>query len=297
MVKSFLINLLPGFLVRAFARPYVSGNSIDKGIAKADQLYQEKAFFSTMDLLGEAVTTREEVDRNIKIYLELIDKVSGRNYITISLKPTSLGIHESFDYCRTNIETIVKTANVHNIKITLDMEDHTYTDVTLQLYQDILEKYPTFGTVLQSRLFRTPNDIANLARKPGRIRMCIGIYNESKDIALIDKSQMKQRLIEFTRELVNYGTFVEIATHDKNTISQALSFAKENSWGPDKIEFQQLLGVPLETIQKQLLDEGFVVRLYVPFATDWKYATPYLKRRLANNPKMAFYVIKHLFKK
>ena len=88
-----------------------------------------------------------------------------------------------------------------------------------------------------------------------------------------------------------------IATHDEETLMQMLELAREKGWTGDQLEFQQLLGVPIRTIQKILMEDGFKVRLYVPFAVDWKYALPYLKRRLANNPKMAFYVIKHIFGK
>ncbi|MHA2250698.1 MAG: proline dehydrogenase family protein [Candidatus Kariarchaeaceae archaeon] len=293
-MKDFLVGLLPSFLVRIFARPYVSGNSIEKGVAKADELWNTRKITSTLDLLGEAVYTLEDVDRIVNTYLELINKIKGKEYTTVSVKPTAIGIHENYETCKKNLEKILEAGKKASIPITLDMEEHDYTDITLQLYRDLLPVYPNFGTVLQTRLFRTWDDITKLKDLKMRIRICIGIYKEDASIALTKKSEMKEELVKMTKQLIENGAFVEVATQDEETIKQILELAKEHGWTPENLEFQQLMGVPLKKVQNELLELGFVVRLYVPFATDWKYATPYLKRRLANNPKMAFYVLKHM---
>ncbi|MCY3412646.1 MAG: proline dehydrogenase family protein [Candidatus Heimdallarchaeota archaeon] len=294
-MRRVIINLMPGFLVRIFARPYVSGNSIDKGIAKADDLWNTKGISSTLDLLGEAVYTREDVQYNVDVYLELLEKCEGKEYVTVSIKPSALGSHESEAYLEENIRTILDAAKKHGIEITLDMEDHTFTDLTLKLYRKLLNDYPTFGTVLQSRLFRTFDDIKAMDDLKTRVRMCIGIYNEDKSIALQVKRDMKEKMVEMSKYLMDKGDYVEFATHDEEFIDQFLVLAKENNWTGDQLEFQHLLGVPMAKKQKEILEAGYKVRLYVPFATKWSFAIPYLKRRLANNPKMAFYVIGHLF--
>lgn len=296
-MKTWIINLLPGFLIKNFAKPYVSGDSIEKGVDRADRLWNEEGIYSTLDLLGEEVTTREDVEVNIATYLELADKVQGKKYITISYKPSSLGSHEGEEYVFTNLKKILDYYTEREIELTLDMEDYTFTDLTLKIYFDLLKKYPSYGTVIQSRLFRTEDDILLFQGKKGRVRSCIGIYNESKDIALTDKFEMKQQMVKFSQYLIEQGSYVEFATHDEETLIQMLELAREKGWTGDQLEFQQLLGVPIRTTQKILMEDGFKVRLYVPFVVDWKYAIPYLKRRLANNPKMAFYVIKHLFGK
>jgi proline dehydrogenase len=288
---------MPSFLVRFFARSYVSGDSIAKGVDCAEALWNENGISSTMDLLGEAVTTREDVEQIVATYLELINFVSGKEYITISVKPTAFGIHESYEYCRANLQKILVAAENNSVLVTLDMEDHNYTDVTLELYQDLLLEHPNFGTVLQSRLFRTSNDIKKLPKSRTRIRLCIGIYNEDAIIALTNKDEMKKQMIEMAQNLINSGSFVEFATHDEPTLRTMIEIAKNNCWTKEHIEFQMLMGVPMLKLQKELLSSGYVVRLYVPFAMDWKFATPYLKRRLANNPKMAIYVLKHMFGK
>ncbi|MFV2013806.1 MAG: proline dehydrogenase family protein, partial [Candidatus Heimdallarchaeota archaeon] len=220
----------------------------------------------------------------------------GKNYATVSLKPSSLGIHESLEFCQKNLEAILDKATEVNIPITLDMEDHNFTDDTLLLYNTLVKKYPTFGTVLQSRLFRTQKDIEELSGIRARIRICIGIYNEDKSIALTNKRDMKSKLVEYTKILVDDGHFVEIATQDKRTIQEIMDLSKAEGWTREHIEFQQLMGVPMTKVQNSLL-ESFTVRLYVPFTTHWDRALPYLRRRMLKNPSMGFYVIKNLFKK
>jgi proline dehydrogenase len=289
-LKSFIIDLMPSFLVRLFARPYVSGDSVEKGIAKTDELYMQ-GVYSTLDLLGEAVDTRELVEINIETYTNLIEQVGTRDYVTVSLKPTSLGLHESVDYCLESLRRVLTVAQHHKVPVTIDMEDHPFTDVTLDLYTTLIKEDPTLGTVLQSRLFRTEKDIEDLSTVGGRIRMCIGIYNEPEEIALQHKPDMKEKMLEFSEVMLDIGFYLEFATHDQQTIDQMLQIAQEKGYTREQLEFQQLLGVPMSKKQQEIMERGYITRLYVPFATNWKYAIPYLKRRLNNNPRMAWYVI------
>ena len=294
-MRQFIVNLLPSFLVKLFAKPYVSGNSIEKGIAKAKDLWDDHGISSTLDLLGEEVFSRTEVETNIDTYIKLIIQLEPYEFATVSIKPSALGSYDSFEYCEQSIRKILDAGKKHHVAITLDMEDHTLTDFTLKLYKNLLKDYPSFGTVLQSRLFRTAKDIEELISLKTRIRMCIGIYNEKSSIALTNKREMKKKLIENAIILLKNGHYVEFATHEIEYMERMLELAVKNNWTSDQLEFQQLLGVPLSNIQSKILASGFKVRLYVPFATDWKYAFPYLKRRLINNPKMVIYVLKNLF--
>lgn len=294
-MREFIVNLFPGFIVRLFAKPYVSGNSIDKGIAKAKQLWEDRGYSSTLDLLGEEVFTREEVERNVNTYIDLIKKLEPYDFATVSIKPSAMGSHESIEFCEESIRRILEAGKKYKVEITLDMEDHTLTDLTLKIYKKLLVEYPTFGTVLQSRLFRTDKDIADLLSLKTRVRTCIGIYNEDSSIALTDKRKMKEKLVEQSTLLLENGHYVEFATHEVEFLENMLELAEKYNWKSDQLEFQQLLGVPLNKIQSRILGAGFKIRLYVPFSTDWAYAIPYLKRRLINNPKMAIYVLKNLF--
>ena len=293
-LKSTIIDLMPGPLVRTFAAPYIAGKGIASGVGKADELHARLGLYSTVDLLAEEVFSREDVEATVQVYLRMVEALKDRPYASISLKPTSLGINESETYCQQNLRRIVEAAAAHRLHITLDMEDRHFTDVTLRMFKAIREDFENFGIVLQSRLFRTPEDIKALHAKPCKVRICIGIYKESADVALQDKADMKDRLFDYMQLLLDRGHYPEIATHDEPLVRRCIDFLDKRSVPRDAYEFQMLLGVPRTGLQQEIVKRGQIVRLYVPFAEDWKYAEHYLKRRLAANPAMALMVMKNL---
>ena len=294
-LKRVIVDLMPGPLVRIFAAPYTAGKGIASGVAKADDLHTRLGIASTVDLLAEEVFRREDVEATVQVYLRMIEALKGRAYASISLKPTSLGINESEAYCQDNLRRIVSAAAVHGMHITLDMEDRHFTDVTLRMFKAIREEFDNFGIVLQSRLFRTPEDIKALHTKPCKVRICIGIYKEPADVALQEKPDMKARLFEHVQLLLDHGHYPEIATHDEPLIRRCIEHLDKCGVAKNAYEFQMLLGVPRTELQQEIVKRGQIVRLYVPFAEDWKYAEHYLKRRLAANPAMALMVMKNLF--
>jgi len=286
---------MPGPLVRTFASPYIAGKGISSGVAKADELHAKAGLYSTVDLLGEDVFRREDVEATVQLYFRMIEALKGRPYASISLKPTQLGINESEAYCQDNLRRIVAAAAVHGLHITLDMEDRHFTDATLRMFKAIRDEFDNFGIVLQSRLFRTSDDIHALHAKPCKVRICIGIYREPAEVALQDKADMKAKLFEQVQLLLNQGHYPEIATHDEPLIHRCLDYLDKQGVPKDAYEFQMLLGVPRTEIQQEIVKRGQTVRLYVPFAEDWKYAIHYLKRRLEANPAMALMVMKNMF--
>jgi proline dehydrogenase len=294
-IKQAVIDLAPGPVVRFFAAPYVAGQGIESGVRKADEIWNAGRLSSTIDLLGEEVFRREDVEATVAIYFRMVEQLGGRPYASISLKPTQLGIHESEGYCLENIRKVLARAAASGIRVTVDMEDHDFTDVTLRLYKALRNEFDNVGTVLQSRLYRTKGDILALHSKPCRVRICIGIYKEPKAIAYTDKPAMKDRLFECVQLLLDRGHFPEIATHDEPLIHRCLEYLDKRGCPNDAYEFQMLLGVPRQQIQKQIVASGHVMRLYVPFAQEWKYAVAYCKRRMAANPMMGAYVVKNLF--
>jgi proline dehydrogenase len=294
-LKNSIIDLMPGPLVRIFAAPYTAGKGIASGVAKADDLHTRLGIYSTVDLLAEEVFRREDVEATVQVYLRMIEALKDRPYASISLKPTSLGINESEAYCQENLHRIVKAAAAQGLHITLDMEDRHFTDVTLRMFKALREEFDNFGIVLQSRLFRTSDDIRALPRKPCKVRICIGIYNEPPDVALQDKADMKARLFDYMQLLLDLGHYPEIATHDEPLIRRCIEHLDKRGVPKNAYEFQMLLGVPRAQIQQEIVKRGQIVRLYVPFAEDWKYAVHYMKRRLAHSPSMALMVVKNLF--
>jgi proline dehydrogenase len=296
-LKNRIINLAPTPLVKLFAGPYVAGDSIEAATETAQKLWTERQICSTIDLLGEELESDEEVRYTVGVYKRLIDTLGPQEYATISLKPTQLGSHHSKEHCQNTIEEIIIHAERHNIPVTLDMEDHTFIDLTLDIFRALQRKHPTFGTVLQTRMFRTGDDIKSLKGMNARIRICIGIYNEPKEIALQNKPEMKIKLLEQLEILFKEGHYAEIATHDEAVIRKSIDIAEKSNIKKNQYEVQMLMGVPMQAFQKELIQNEILVRLYVPFAEKWKYATAYAKRRLASNPAMAMYIMKNLVQK
>lgn len=295
--KKFIVNLAPSLLVKLFANPYVAGDSVQAAINTAQNFWDKRRVCSTIDLLGEELESDEDVQYTVGVYEKLIDGLGSQEYATISLKPTQLGSHKSMEHCRDIIGGIVSSAEKQNINVTLDMEDHPYTDTTLDIFRSIKKDHPSFGTVLQSRLFRTDEDIRSIKGLNARIRICIGIYNEPKDIALQRKPEMKKKLLEQIEILLKEGHYPEIATHDEAVITEAINIADKLNIKKDRYEIQMLMGVPKLGFQDDLIKNGILVRLYVPFAEKWDYAIAYCKRRLTANPAMAAYIMKNILKK
>ena len=295
-VKRAVVNLAPGPVVRFFAAPYVAGRGIESGVGKADELWTTRKLHSTVDLLGEEVFAREDVEKTLALYFTLIGELARRPYASISLKPTQLGVHDSEAYCLENIRRVAACAAPGGTRLTVDMEDRHFTDVTLRLFKALRGEFDNVGIVLQSRLFRTGDDIRALPATPCRVRICIGIYNEPREVAHQGKPAMKEKLFEYVQLLLDLGHYPEIATHDERLIRRCLEYLDKRGCAPDACEFQMLLGVPRHDIQDEIVRTGRVIRLYVPFAAEWKYAIAYLRRRLADSPMMGAYVLKNMFR-
>ncbi len=294
-IKEFIVRIIPRSLVRLFASPYVAGLGIEKGIATVKQFWEQRGIYSTLDLLGEAVHTRDLVERNVKYYkklLDLINREGANHHTTVSLKLSSLGIHESKEYCIEKLNEVLNHADQYGIPITIDMEDHKFTEITLQIYKELLPHHPTLGTVLQTRLYRTEKDVEEISKK-NRIRLVIGIYKEPPRIAVQNKPEMKRRIVKFTEKLVDTGNYVEVATHDVKTIHEIFNLIDRKKYSPDQIEFQMLLGVPRNKTHKEIQEKGFKIRLYIPFAISWNDSIAYLKRRMLENPQIIVYVLQN----
>lgn len=330
-----IVDTLPIKVVMMLAAPYLAGKTADDALAKAQKVYKESRFASTIDILGEDARVDEDCDQSVENYKRLLDLVAKsplpcskqREQITVSFKPSMFSIispassssdkQKHLDRAYERIESIVAHAQAKKINVTLEAEDHTWADFHLGTYFALIEKgFLNCGTVIQSRLFRTKNDIARFDERM-RVRMVIGIYNEPADIALTEKPQMKQKAIEYSRELLSRGTYVELASHDTDCMTGFIEDAVLPSRATaSQFEVQHLLGVPRKEIQEafvsgkffvqmaatatgarrdQLADlasSGVLVRMYLPYGTD-NVAGPYCKRRLKANPNMIGYGIKN----
>lgn len=308
-----LVRILPDFLVRFFARPYVAGDSLEDGLAAARTLLGQ-GITTSLDLLYEGITSEAEVATVRRVYADMVEACAGFEDVqtrpTVSLKPSSFttrplerGADMDAAGSEDAIRAIVAQARARGVGLTIDMEDRHWTDWTLDLFRRLLaEGQDHVGIVLQTRLHRTEADLDSLP--PGcRVRLVIGIYLEPPEHATADKKEMKQRMLRFAGTLLARGHRVELATHDEAVVRAFLDeVVPAAGVGSDRYEVQMLYGVPRAAMHRQLVEgrlggQGPVgVRLYVPFATSWKLALAYLRRRLLENPSMAFAVARNLLR-
>jgi proline dehydrogenase len=301
-----LIRAIPPSLVRTFASRYVAGDSLAKAVDAAATLLAERSLLTTLDLLAEDIDSSETAARNAQTYVDMIDAVAERftdaaARPTVSLKPSSYTaspLHTGGDAAgsREAMLRIASHARSRGVGVTVDMESRFWTDFTLAALNELHAAGCTnVGAVLQSRLFRTEQDLEQLP--PGcRVRLVIGIYAEPSSVALTDKAAMKEKLLVLARRALERGHYVELGTHDEPYVRRFIDeVAPAAGAGPDRYEIQMLYGVPREALLSELRTRGVKARLYVPFALGWPMAIAYLRRRLDEYPAMMFLVAKNLF--
>jgi proline dehydrogenase len=238
---------------------------------------------ASLDLLGESVHREEEARATAKSYLDLLDRIQSQKLdANVSLKLTAMGLDVSEDLCVANMQLVLDRARDYGSFVRIDMEGSAYTERTLHMFEHRL--YPSYskhvGIVLQSYLRRTAADVDLANRLRARVRICKGAYQEPASVAFPDKRDVDENYVRCMHALMSDGNYPGIATHDERIISEAKRFAKERSIATDRYEFQMLYGVRRD-LQEQLVRDGYRMRVYVPFGTQWY---PYLMRRLAERP-------------
>ena len=304
---NLLIRLIPPFMVRFFAGPYVAGDSLEKGMNVAAKIWARRGLTTTLDLLAEDIETDAVARRNVDTYLQMVDTVAadtrlgdGLDRPTVSLKLSSytadpMDAGGRAESSREAAFEIAERAKEKGVRLSIDMEGASWTSYTLEILNELARAgHDHVGAVLQSRLHRTEADLERLPAKC-RVRMVIGIYQEPSEIAVTDKREMKERLLRFAERLLQAGHYVELATHDDQVIRRFLGdVVPRVGVGTDRYEIQMLYGVPRPKLLAALRKEGVRARLYVPFALSWPMAIAYLRRRLDEYPAMMFIVLKNL---
>ncbi|MBT4033502.1 MAG: proline dehydrogenase [Candidatus Marinimicrobia bacterium] len=287
-----LMPLAPRFIVKMISKRYIAGEDAASAMVTCQKL-KEQGFLTTVDILGESVTSNEQARAARDSYLELITEVANNNIAkNISLKPTAMGLGLSQDLANEYITAIVQKAHEAGVFIRIDMEDSPYTDQTLDMYDRLRTSYPQLGTVIQAYMHRSLDDVKKIAATTGNLRICKGIYKESPQIAYQDADEVRQNYLKLVREMLVKGAYVGIASHDPFLLDESLKIIDELKISPDQYEFQALLGVPIMKRLEALISLGHRVRIYVPFGSEW-YA--YSSRRLKENPDVAGYVLKNMF--
>lgn len=278
------LKRMPKGLVRIAASNYIAGETRQEALAIADRLWREKQLHSTLDVLGEDVTNTADIEAYSREFHHLLDEMAGRESMNISIKLTALGQELDEEDCYRRTAELVAYAHERDTFVRFDMEDADTVDSTLRLYRRMrADGLDNCGIVLQSRLFRTAQDIEELKPLRPNVRLCIGIYKEPPAIALQDKDEMKRHLLELLQVMWDNGQYVALATHEEWVVREAIEMADRMGKPHDELEVQHLLGVPRDSFQQELIAAGIKVRIYVPFGRQWH---AYSMRRLENNPDM-----------
>lgn len=286
-----LVQAMPENIVWLFSKKYIAGKNLQSAIDTVKQL-NSKGIFATLDVLGESVKTKEEAIEAKNKGLEVFDAiVQNKLKANLSIKPTQMGLAIDKELAYENILELVKKASEINNFVRIDMEDSPYTDVTLEVYRKIFAEYKNVGVVLQAYLKRSSNDTIVLNKNGTNYRLCKGIYIEPATIAYKDKQAIRDNYIKCLELMFKSGNYVGIATHDQYLIDKSYELIKQMNIPKDKFEFQMLLGVR-EDLRDKINNDGYKIRIYVPFGEDWyKYSI----RRLQENPNITGHIVKEFF--
>jgi proline dehydrogenase len=261
-------------LASRFAQRFVAGETLDDAM-RAVRGANARHLTASLDLLGESVTNEAEARAAGRAYVEILDRIRAEHLDAhVSLKLTAMGLDISPELCAAIVRDVLARAREHGSFVRLDMEASAYTDRTLRLFEEQL--YPEFpanvGIVLQSYLHRTEADVRRAIELQCRVRLCKGAYQEPPTVAYPAKRDVDENYVRCMRLLLEQGHYPAIATHDERMIAEAKRFVRERGIASDRFEFQMLYGVRRD-LQEQLVGEGYRMRVYVPFGTQW-YPSP-----------------------
>ncbi len=263
---------------------FIAGETSQDAVAVTRRLVGA-GLLATIDFLGEDTTDRAQADAVVVAYLDLLTKLREAGLspsAEVSIKVSAVGLHlrDGPQLALENAELICRAARMAGTAVTLDMEDHTTTDSTLEILRTLRKEYPSTGAVLQAYLYRTESDCRDLADFGSRVRLCKGAYAEPESVAFQDRHEIDKSYVRCMRLLIAGNGLPMLATHDPTLIDIGLRLASDHGRQPKDFEFQMLYGIR-PTEQQRLARLGHAVRVYVPYGTDW-YG--YLVRRLAERP-------------
>lgn len=270
-----------------FTRPmvarFVAGETLEAALPALERM-RAAGFRTTVDILGEAVSSEAAASAAAHDYVAAIPvlEAHGRE-VNVSIKLSQMGLGLSPELVRENAARVLTAAAVSGGFVRIDMEDHTTTDATLDLWRELrplMARSGDVGVVLQAGLRRTPADAEEMIAAGARIRLCKGAYREPASVAHPDRASVDAAYVAVMKRLLDDGTYPAIATHDDRIVDQAIAYARERGIGPQRFEFQMLFGVRRD-LQERLLRDGWRVRIYVPLGSQWY---PYFMRRLAERP-------------
>lgn len=284
-------------LGRRISGRFVAGTEVEDALRVTRSLNRAGLAVS-VDNLGENVTTADEARQGARLYQELLSEIAARRLTAnVSVKLTHMGLDVDPQLAYENVAALVAQAASQTPKnfVRVDMEGSAYTERTLALVRDLhrrAENRGSLGAVIQSYLRRSEADVQGLLGDGIRIRLCKGAYKEPPAIAYQAKADVDRNYIKLMKILLKSGIYHGLATHDEAIIRESQAFAMRENISRDAFEFQMLYGIRRD-LQQELVAQGWRVRVYVPFGTEWY---PYLMRRLAERPANVLFVAKNLLR-
>jgi len=274
-----------------FARRFIPGETFEEALEPARAL-QAAGFHLTLDHLGESVRSVDETTTAARDYVQLIDTlVASGIERNISVKLTKLGADIDRATCIDNMRRIMAAAQRHDCYVRIDMENSPYTERTLEVFETLWAlEYRNIGVALQACLYRTADDVRRMNELGARVRLVKGAYKEPAAVAREAKADVDAAFVQYMKALLDGGTYPAVATHDPAMIEATRAYASSQQISPERFEFQMLYGVRRD-LQKQLVAQGYRVRVYVPFGREW---FPYFMRRLGERPANVGFVIRAL---
>jgi proline dehydrogenase len=274
------------------ARRFVAGETIDSAMA-AVRVLNEAGMSASLDFLGEDVLERGAALHTRDVYVEMLDAIaaSGVNS-NVSVKLTAMGLLVDEDLALTNLLAILeRAARNPDPFVRIDMEGSSVLEATLRVFNRAFAEHKNVGIVLQAYLKRTPADVNRAIELRARVRLCKGAYNEPPEIAYKSMPEIRTQYLDLARELLERGTYPGIATHDRRLISAVKEFAGERSIARERFEFQMLYGCRPQ-VQRELVAQGYRLRIYVPFGTHW---AGYFYRRVLERRENALFALSSIF--
>jgi proline dehydrogenase len=274
---------------------FIAGMAPDDALRVAEEVNRQ-GIAVTLDSLGESVTSESEAQRAADIYHKLLDAISARGIqANISVKLTQMGLEQSPDLAESIATSLVERARATESFVRIDMEDSSLTQVTLDIVRRIHARPDlrgAVGVVIQAYLFRSQADVEQLLAEGIRIRLCKGAYKEPPEVAYPRKADVDANFLKLSHMLLDSPIYHGLATHDEAIVEAAKAYAASQVINRDKFEFQMLYGVRRD-LQRNLVRDGYKVRVYVPFGTEWY---PYFMRRLAERPANVLFLARNFFR-
>ena len=289
-MRNFVVH---NRVMRVVSRRFVAGEVVDDAIEATRALNKMKMHVS-LDHLGENVTDAKEAKSAAQDYIAILDrtKQSGVD-ANISVKLTALGLDISQELCEQNVCRILEHAQQFPIFVRIDMEGSAYTEQTVDITLRMHTQYEHVGTVIQSCMHSSKKHIEQLNAQGVRVRLVKGAYKEPKTVAFQQKSEVDHNFIRLMAMLLQRGNYPAIATQDEAIINATCKFARDNGISKSAFEFQMLYGIRRD-LQAKLVNQGYNLRIYVPYGSQWY---PYLMRRMAERPANLFFILSNAIRR